>query len=155
MRILVTGGAGFIGSNFVHYMLKRHPRDQIVVLDKLTYAGNLNNLKTVMKKIEFIKGDICNRKLVERIANRVDVIVNFAAESHVDKSNKHLYPSRHRAGALIESGVHIGPYTSIGNGVKVKRGEIENSIIMDDSLIEVDEKITDNINRVRVGNNFR
>jgi dTDP-glucose 4,6-dehydratase len=86
MRILVTGGAGFIGSNFVHYMLQKHPRDQLLVLDKLTYAGNLNNLKTVMKKIEFIKGDICNRKLVEQIASRVDVIVNFAAESHVDRS---------------------------------------------------------------------
>ena len=86
MRILVTGGAGFIGSNFVHYMLQMHPRDQIVVLDKLTYAGNLNNLKTVMKKIEFVKGDICNRKLVERVAREVDVIINFAAESHVDRS---------------------------------------------------------------------
>jgi len=86
MRILVTGGAGFIGSNFVHFMLRRHPEDQIVVLDKLTYAGNLDNLKTAMKKIEFIKGDICDRKLVERVAKGVDVIINFAAESHVDRS---------------------------------------------------------------------
>lgn len=86
MRILVTGGAGFIGSNFIHYMLQKHPEDQIVVLDKLTYAGNLNNLKVVMKTIEFIRGDICNRKLVERVAKGIDVIINFAAESHVDKS---------------------------------------------------------------------
>jgi dTDP-glucose 4,6-dehydratase len=86
MKILVTGGAGFIGSNFVHYMLRAHPEDKIIVLDKLTYAGNLNNLKDVMKKIEFIKGDICNRKLVERVAKGVDVIINFAAESHVDRS---------------------------------------------------------------------
>lgn len=86
MRILVTGGAGFIGSNFVHHMLQKHPRNQLLVLDKLTYAGNLNNLKTVMKKIEFIKGDICNRELVQGIAKGVDVIVNFAAESHVDRS---------------------------------------------------------------------
>jgi len=86
MRILVTGGAGFIGSNFVHFMLQRHPRDQIIVLDKLTYAGNIANLKAAMKKIEFIKGDICNRKLVEKIAKRIDVVVNFAAESHVDRS---------------------------------------------------------------------
>jgi dTDP-glucose 4,6-dehydratase len=86
MKILITGGAGFIGSNFVHYMLQQHPRDQIVVLDKLTYAGNLNNLKDVMKKIEFIKGDICNRKLVEKVASGIDVIINFAAESHVDRS---------------------------------------------------------------------
>lgn len=86
MKILVTGGAGFIGSNFVHYILQKHSEDQIVVLDKLTYAGNLNNLKTVMKKIEFIKGDICDRKLVERVAKGIDIIVNFAAESHVDRS---------------------------------------------------------------------
>jgi len=86
MKILITGGAGFIGSNFVHYMLQQHPRDQIVVLDKLTYAGNLDNLKTAMKKIEFIKGDICNRKLVGKVASGIDVIINFAAESHVDRS---------------------------------------------------------------------
>ena len=86
MRILVTGGAGFIGSNFVHFMLQRHPRDQIVVLDKLTYAGNLDNLRAVMKKIEFVRGDICNRKLVEKVAKGIDVVVNFAAESHVDRS---------------------------------------------------------------------
>lgn len=86
MRILVTGGAGFIGSNFVHFMLQKHPKDQIVVLDKLTYAGNLNNLKTAMKKIEFIKGDICDRKLVEKIAKDTDAVINFAAESHVDRS---------------------------------------------------------------------
>jgi dTDP-glucose 4,6-dehydratase len=86
MRILVTGGAGFIGSNFVHYMLQMHPRDQIAVLDRLTYAGNLDNLKTAMRKIKFIKGDICNRKLVERVAKEVDAIINFAAESHVDRS---------------------------------------------------------------------
>jgi len=86
MKILITGGAGFIGSNFVHYMLQQHPEDQIVVLDKLTYAGNLDNLKTAMKKIRFIKGDICNRKLVEKAAKGIDVIINFAAESHVDRS---------------------------------------------------------------------
>jgi dTDP-glucose 4,6-dehydratase len=86
MRILVTGGAGFIGSNFVHFMLRQHPENQIVVLDKLTYAGSLDNLKSVMKKIEFIKGDICDRKLVEKVAKGVDAIINFAAESHVDRS---------------------------------------------------------------------
>ncbi|MDI6640662.1 MAG: dTDP-glucose 4,6-dehydratase [Methanocellales archaeon] len=83
---MVTGGAGFIGSNFVKFMLRWHPADQIVVLDKLTYAGDLDNLKTTMEKIEFIKGDICNRELVEKVAKGVDVIINFAAESHVDRS---------------------------------------------------------------------
>lgn len=86
MKILITGGAGFIGSNFVRYVLQQHPKDRVVVLDKLTYAGNLNNLKGVMKKIKFIKGDICNKKLVKRIAKKIDVIMNFAAESHVDRS---------------------------------------------------------------------
>lgn len=86
MKLLVTGGAGFIGSNFVYHMLQKHPENQIVVLDKLTYAGNLSNLKAAMKKIKFIKGDICNRKLVEKVAKEVDVIINFAAESHVDRS---------------------------------------------------------------------
>jgi len=86
LKVLVTGGAGFIGSNFVHFMLRQHPEDQVVVLDKLTYAGNLNNLRDVKDKIEFIKGDICNRKLVEKVVSKVDVIINFAAESHVDRS---------------------------------------------------------------------
>jgi dTDP-glucose 4,6-dehydratase len=86
MKVLVTGGAGFIGSNFVHYMLEQHPEDQLVVLDKLTYAGNLANLKDVMKKIRFIRGDICDRKLVEKVAGKVNAIVNFAAETHVDRS---------------------------------------------------------------------
>lgn len=86
MKILVTGGAGFIGSSFIHHVLKHHPEDQITVLDKLTYAGNLNNLRDVMEKIEFIKGDICDRKLVEKVAKGVNVIINFAAESHVDRS---------------------------------------------------------------------
>jgi len=88
MKLLVTGGAGFIGSNFIHYWLKNHPDDEIVNLDKLTYAGNLDNLKDIEKKInyKFIKGDICNEKLVKEVVREIDVIVHFAAESHVDRS---------------------------------------------------------------------
>lgn len=88
MKILVTGGAGFIGSNFIHYWLKTHPKDEIVNLDKLTYAGNLDNLKDIESNsnYEFIKGDICNTKLVNEIVPKVDLIVHFAAESHVDRS---------------------------------------------------------------------
>lgn len=88
MKILVTGGAGFIGSNFIHYWLKNHPDDQIVNLDKLTYSGNLDNLKSVEsnKNYKFIKGDICDSKMVEQAIKGVDTIVNFAAESHVDRS---------------------------------------------------------------------
>ena len=88
MKILVTGGAGFIGSNFVHYWLKNHPQDKIVNFDKLTYAGNLTSLRDVEKSsnYQFIKGDICDGKLVDQVMKGVDVVAHFAAESHVDRS---------------------------------------------------------------------
>ena len=88
--LLVTGGAGFIGSNFIFYMLKNHPADRIVCLDKLTYAGNLSTLKSVMEEpnFRFVKGDICDREAVGRLfeEEHPDIVVNFAAESHVDRS---------------------------------------------------------------------
>jgi dTDP-glucose 4,6-dehydratase len=88
MKLLVTGGAGFIGTNFILYWLKNHPDDQIVNLDKLTYAGNLANLKSVEKNphYSFVKGDICDPRAVEAAMNGVNTIVHFAAESHVDRS---------------------------------------------------------------------
>jgi dTDP-glucose 4,6-dehydratase len=90
VRILVTGGAGFIGSNFIHYMLEKHPDYRIICLDKLTYAGNLRNLESALNRenFHFIKGDICDRELVYRVfeEEKPDVVVNFAAESHVDRS---------------------------------------------------------------------
>ena len=86
MRVLVTGGAGFIGSNFVHYALKEHPDYKIVVLDKLTYAGRRENLQDIWNKIAFIKGDITVRNDVFEAASGCDSIVNFAAETHVDRS---------------------------------------------------------------------
>lgn len=86
MRILVTGGAGFIGCNFVRYTLKNHPDSEVVVLDKLTYAGRKENLKDVWEKITFFKGDITVRKDVSKAAVDCDSIVNFAAETHVDRS---------------------------------------------------------------------
>jgi dTDP-glucose 4,6-dehydratase len=84
MRLLVTGGAGFIGSNFVHYWLDRHPDDHVVVYDLLTYAGNRDNLAAAEERIVFVEGDICDRELAEATLrdNEVDVVVNFAAESH-------------------------------------------------------------------------
>jgi len=84
VKLLVTGGAGFIGTNFVRYWVDRYPEDEIAVLDKLTYAGHLENLKGL--KIDFIKGDICDRKVVARAMAGVDVVVHFAAETHVDRS---------------------------------------------------------------------
>lgn len=88
MKYLITGGAGFIGSNFILYMMQKYPDCQIVNLDKLTYAGNLENLKSVENdtRYKFIQGDICDRKVVEKAIDGVDAVVHFAAESHVDRS---------------------------------------------------------------------
>ena len=90
MNILVTGGAGFIGSNFVFYMLKNHPDYRVVCLDKLTYAGNLSTLQPVLEQdnFHFVRADICDRDAVEKVfqEEKPDVVVNFAAESHVDRS---------------------------------------------------------------------
>lgn len=89
LRLLVTGGAGFIGSNFIQYILGEHPEWTITNLDDLTYAGNLENLKAIEKdpRYSFVKGDIADRSIVDELVQQgVDVIVNFAAESHVDRS---------------------------------------------------------------------
>lgn len=88
MKLLVTGGAGFIGSNFIRYWLNKYPQDNITNLDKLTYAGNLENLKDIEKNknYKFVKGDICDKELVMDITKGMDLIVHFAAESHVDRS---------------------------------------------------------------------
>ncbi len=88
LTLLVTGGAGFIGSNFIHYMLKHYPGCRIINLDKLTYAGNLDNLKNVEHdpRYEFIHGDIQDRGPVRKIFKRVQGVVHFAAETHVDRS---------------------------------------------------------------------
>ena len=86
--MLVTGGAGFIGSNFIHYILNKYPDYDVINFDKLTYAGNLENLKELEDhpNYHFVKGDILNSELLEHVAKDVDIIVHFAAESHVDRS---------------------------------------------------------------------
>lgn len=88
MKLLVTGGAGFIGANFILYWLKKYPQDQIVNLDKLTYAGNLENLRTVEKnpQYSFVRADICDKRAVDAAMKDIEVVVHFAAESHVDRS---------------------------------------------------------------------
>ena len=90
INIIVTSGAGFIGSNFIFYMLAKHPDYRIICLDKLTYAGNLSTLKPAMDKpnFRFVQADICNREAVDKLfeEEKPDIVVNFAAESHVDRS---------------------------------------------------------------------
>ena len=89
MNLLITGGAGFIGSNFIRYIFNQYPDDKIVNLDKLTYCGNLENLRDIENNSHyaFVKGDICDKRIVDKLVSRKpDAIINFAAESHVDRS---------------------------------------------------------------------
>lgn len=90
INIIVTGGAGFIGSNFIFHMLAKYPDYRIICLDKLTYAGNISTLESVMDKqnFRFVQADICNREAVDKLfeEEHPDIVVNFAAESHVDRS---------------------------------------------------------------------
>ncbi len=92
MKFLITGGAGFIGSNYCHYVVDKYPEDKFVCLDALTYAGNYNNIKSLEAKdnFKFVHGDITDRELVDKLFNdeKFDVVINFAAESHVDNSIK-------------------------------------------------------------------
>tara|TARA_Y100000034_G_C6908865_1_gene422658 strand:- start:260 stop:1240 length:981 start_codon:yes stop_codon:yes gene_type:complete len=90
MKILVTGGAGFIGSNFIRYTLQNYPEYEIINIDKLTYCGNLDNLKEIENhpNYKFVQGDICDEQVVNDIMQNVDIVVHFAAESHVDNSIK-------------------------------------------------------------------
>lgn len=101
--MLVTGGAGFIGSNFVHYTLKNHPEYQVTVVDKLTYAGNEDNLAPIRDQIDFIQGDIANAELMDKLIAETDMVVHFAAESHNDNSLRDPWP-------FVETNV-IGTYT--------------------------------------------
>ena len=102
MKLLITGGAGFIGANFVHYTLKNHPSYEITVVDKLTYAGNKANLGSVEDQVEFVEGDICDKELMDRLISETDIVVHFAAESHNDNSLRDPWP-------FIETNV-IGTY---------------------------------------------
>lgn len=92
MKFLITGGAGFIGSNYLHYVVNKYPEDKFICLDALTYAGNYNNIKELENKdnFEFVKGDIRDKELVEKLFEqyKFDYVINFAAESHVDNSIK-------------------------------------------------------------------
>jgi len=86
VKVLITGGAGFIGCNFARHMLKERPETEITILDKLTYAGRLENLEDLMDRISFVKGDICDKDIVHKTMPGCEAVINFAAESHVDRS---------------------------------------------------------------------
>ncbi|HLC88861.1 MAG TPA: GDP-mannose 4,6-dehydratase, partial [Candidatus Nanoarchaeia archaeon] len=93
MKLLVTGGLGFIGSNFIRFIHNKYPNYQVTNLDKITYCGNPDNLKDIEKNSNyfFVEGDICNRKIVDKAMENIDVVVHFAAESHVENSIKEPY----------------------------------------------------------------
>lgn len=102
-KLLITGGAGFIGANFVHYTLANKPEYDITVVDKLTYAGNTKSLASVDDKIVFVKGDICDAKLMDKLIGETDIVVHFAAESHNDNSLRNPWP-------FVETNI-VGTYT--------------------------------------------
>ncbi|WP_255782081.1 dTDP-glucose 4,6-dehydratase [Lactiplantibacillus plantarum] len=113
-NLLVTGGAGFIGSNFVHYVYNHHPEVQITVLDKLTYAGNRANLEEILgDRVKLVVGDICDAPLVDELMQQTDAVVHYAAESHNDNSLKDPWP-------FIETNI-IGTYTLIQSAYKFNK----------------------------------
>jgi len=91
-KLLITGGAGFIGGNFVHYTVKNHPEYELTVIDALTYAGDIKTLEPVKDKITFVQGDICDKELIDKLVSETDIVVHFAAESHNDNSLRDPWP---------------------------------------------------------------
>ncbi|MBU7514102.1 dTDP-glucose 4,6-dehydratase [Lactiplantibacillus pentosus] len=113
-NLLVTGGAGFIGSNFVHYVYNHHPEVKITILDKLTYAGNRANLEEILgDRVKLVVGDICDAPLVDELMQQTDAVVHYAAESHNDNSLKDPWP-------FIETNI-IGAYTLIQSAHKFNK----------------------------------
>lgn len=142
MTVLVTGGAGFIGSHFIDMHLESHPEGSVVCLDKLTYAGNMDNLASAQKNghFRFVRGDICDRELLKRLFDKVrpDKVVNFAAESHVDRSiaSPQIFLETNYMGtaALLDASLEY----------KVKRfHQISTDEVYGDLPLETDEKFTE------------
>ncbi|MBD3377786.1 dTDP-glucose 4,6-dehydratase [candidate division KSB1 bacterium] len=131
-RYLVTGGAGFIGSNYIHYLLQKYGNEvHITNLDKLTYAGNLENLSAIEKEsnYRFIKGDICDKDLVATLMPDIDIVVNFAAESHVDRSigspDDFIQTDVYGAFVLLEAARKSG----VGKFIQISTDEVYGSIL--------------------------
>lgn len=141
MKLLITGGAGFIGSNFVHYWHKNHPDDDMINVDKLTYAGNMENLKALegAPHYRFEMADICDRKKIDSLMEGVDTVVHFAAESHVDRSIMDASP-------FIQTNV-VGTYTLLEAAVahNIKRfHHISTDEVFGDLELNTEEKFDEN-----------
>jgi dTDP-glucose 4,6-dehydratase len=136
LKVVVTGGAGFIGSNFVRRTLLTRPDVKITVLDSLTYAGRLSNLEGLEGKYEFVQGDICNPEIVESVVSKADVVVHFAAESHNDNSLKSPRP-------FIETNV-FGTFELIQACVKhnVRMHHVSTDEVFGDLALEGTDKFT-------------
>jgi len=136
-NILVTGAAGFIGSNFVEFFTDKHPDYNVIVLDKLTYAGNLDNLRNVMDKITFVKGDICDYDFVLNLFKKYDIngVIHFAAESHVDNSikNPFIFTKTNVLGThtLLEVAKQIWGEGSPNKFVHISTDEVYGSLVDD------------------------
>jgi dTDP-glucose 4,6-dehydratase len=131
MKLFITGGAGFIGSNFIRYMLKKYPNYKIINYDKLTYAGNLNNLRDIEKspRYKFVKGDICDFKLASKYIKECDAVINFAAETHVDRSilnaDQFIKTSVNGTFALLEA----SKFYQIEKYIQISTDEVYGSIL--------------------------
>jgi dTDP-glucose 4,6-dehydratase len=137
MKLIVTGGAGFIGANFVHYTLQNKPNYEVTVLDALTYAGNRDSLQPAGDSVRFVHGDICDPELVDRLVRESDLVVHFAAESHVDNSLADPEP-------FIRTNL-IGTYTILEavrrNGKRLHH--ISTDEVFGDLALDADEKFTE------------
>jgi dTDP-glucose 4,6-dehydratase len=137
MKLIVTGGAGFIGANFVHYTLQNKPDYEVTVLDALTYAGNRDSLRPAGDGVRFVHGDICDPELVDRLVRESDLVVHFAAESHVDNSLADPEP-------FIRTNL-IGTYTILEavrrNGKRLHH--ISTDEVFGDLALDADEKFTE------------
>ena len=137
MKLIVTGGAGFIGANFVHYTLQNKPNYEVTVLDALTYAGNRDSLRPAGDSVRLVHGDICDPELVDRLVRESDLVVHFAAESHVDNSLADPEP-------FIRTNL-IGTYTIL-EAVRRNRKRlhhISTDEVFGDLALDADEKFTE------------